>query len=108
MTAHVGETVTLDAAGSHDPDARQTLQYRWWVYPEAGLDGAHGAEVSIAGEDQQKATVTVKAACRPVWLPGMMPCRGDGIAHIIVEVTDDGSPRLTTYRRVVVRVVAGR
>lgn len=104
ITTHVGETLTLDAAGSRDPDARQTLQYRWWVYPEAGLDGAHGAEVSIADANQQKATVTVKAACRPVWLPGMMPCRGDGIAHIILEVTDDGSPRLTSYRRVVVHV----
>lgn len=111
MSAHAGETVTLDATGSRDPDAGQTLQYRWWVYPEAGLDGAHGAEVSIAGADEQKATVTAKSACAPVWLPGLMPCRGEGIAHIILEVTDSGTPKLTSYRRVVVRVgqaVGGR
>lgn len=104
MTERAGDTLTLDATGSRDPDAGQTLRYHWWVYPEAGLDGAHGAEVSIADADQPKAMVTVKSACTPVWLPGLMPCRGEGIAHIILEVTDDGSPRLTSYRRVVVKV----
>ena len=104
MTARVGETLTLDATGSRDPDAGQTLQYRWWVYPEAGLDGAHGAEVSISSGDQPQAKVTVQSACAPVWLPNLVPCRDDGIVHIILEVKDDGSPRLTAYRRVVVRV----
>ena len=104
IAAHAGETVTLDASGSRDPDPHQTLRYRWWIYPEAGLDGAHGAAVSISGENQPRATVKVESACAPVWLPGLMPCRGDGIVHIILEVTDDGSPRLTSYRRVVLRV----
>ena len=79
------------------------VAYRW-LYPEAGLDGAHGAQVSISGEDSRRLTVKLESACAPVWLPGLMPCRGDGIAHIILEVTDDGSPRLTSYRRVVLRV----
>ena len=104
MKARAGETLTLDATGSHDPDAGQTLHYRWWVYPEAGLDGAHGAEVSIADADGPKATVSVKSACAPVWLPGLVPCRGEGVVHIVLEVADDGSPRMTSYRRVVVRV----
>ena len=60
----------------------------------------------LADEDQAKATVKVESACRAGWMPGMMPCRGEGIAHIILEVTDDGSPRLTSYRRMVVRVAA--
>jgi len=107
MTAHVGETLTLDATGSSDPDAHQTLTYRWWVYPEAGLDGAHGAVVSIAGEDQAKATVKVESACRKAWIPQFTHCDGEGIAHIILEVRDDGAPRLTSYRRVVVRVPGG-
>lgn len=104
IAARVGETVTLDASGSRDPDSNQTLRYRWWVYLEAGLDGAHGARVSIANADQAKAAVKVESACAPVWLPGFMPCRGDGFAHIILEVTDDGSPRLTSYRRVILKV----
>jgi hypothetical protein len=104
ITAHAGQTLTLDAAGSSDPDAHQTLKYRWWVYPEAGLDGAHEAKVSITAADQQQAKVTAESACGPVWLPGLIPCQGEGVAHIILEVTDNGSPRLTSYRRVVLRV----
>jgi hypothetical protein len=108
ITAHVGQTLTLDATGSRDPDAHQTLHYRWWVYPEAGLDGAHAAAVSLNGADQPKATVTADAACAPVWLPGLIPCRGEGIAHIVLEVTDDGSPRLASYRRLVLHVPPGQ
>jgi hypothetical protein len=98
-----GQSITLDAAGSSDPDG-QTLRYRWWVYAEAGWSGAHPADVTISGEDQQRAEVKVNSPCSPAWIPGLIPCRGDGIAHIILEVTDDGSPRLTSYRRIVLHV----
>ena len=105
MEADAGQTVSLDASGSTDPDG-QKLHYKWWVYAEAGLDGAHGADVNISREDQQKAAVTVHSPCRQAWIPGMIPCRGDGVAHIILEVSDDGSPSLTSYRRIVLRVRA--
>jgi hypothetical protein len=105
MEADAGQTVTLDAAGSSDPDG-QTLHYKWWVYAEAGLDGTHGADVIISGADQQKAAVTVHSPCRQAWIPGMIPCRGEGVAHIILEVSDDGPAPLTSYRRIVLRVRA--
>ena len=38
---------------------------------------------------------------------GLVPCRGDGVAHIILAVTDEGAPRLTSYRRVILHVHAG-
>ena len=98
-----GQTVTLDASGSTDPDG-QKLHYRWWVYGEAGLDGTHGADVTISEADQQLANVTALSPCRPAWIPGLIPCRGEGVAHIILEATDEGSPRLTSYRRIVLRV----
>jgi hypothetical protein len=44
------------------------------------------------------------AVCRTPWLPNLVKCFGDGTAHIILAVTDDGSPRLTSYRRVVLTV----
>jgi hypothetical protein len=100
----VGQTMTLDASGSSDPDG-QSLSYRWFLYPEAGLTGTHGADVALASEETSIAKVNVKSACRPLWLPGI-PCRGPGVMHVILAVTDSGTPRLTSYRRVIIRVGA--
>jgi hypothetical protein len=103
MTADEKQTVTLDAAGSRDPDGN-ALHYRWWVYEEAGLSGAHGANVAISNGDNAKASVTIKSACREAWIPGLIPCKAEGVAHILLEVSDDGTPKLTSYRRVVLHV----
>jgi hypothetical protein len=103
MEVDAGQTVTLDASGSSDPDS-QKLYYKWWVYPEAGLNGTHGADVTISDGDQQRAQIKVNSPCRPAWIPGLIPCRGAGVAHIILEVIDDGSPRMTSYRRIVLHV----
>jgi hypothetical protein len=103
LTAKAGQTVLLDAAGSKDPNG-QALQYKWWVYEEAGLAGTHGAEVTLAGADGPRVQVMAKSACRPAWIPGVIQCRGDGVAHIILEVTDTETPQLTSYRRIILRV----
>jgi hypothetical protein len=106
IMASVGQTITLDAKGSHDPDKGQTLRYQWWVYPEAGLDGTHGADVSLTRASGTRTQVVVHSACRQGWITGLVPCRGAGVAHIILQVTDDGTPPLTSYRRVIVHVTA--
>jgi hypothetical protein len=106
VDAAAGQTVTLDAKGTKDPDNGQSLSYRWFIYPEAGLTGTHGAEVTLAGVDGPVAKATIQSACRPLWLNGFIPCRGEGVAHIILAVTDNGSPRLTSYRRVILKVKA--
>jgi hypothetical protein len=107
MEAEARQTIALDAKGSSDPDG-QKLHYKWWVYPEGGLNGTQGADVTIADGDQQLAKAVVHSPCRQAWIPGMIPCRGEGIAHIILEVTDEGLPRLTSYRRIVLRVRAAK
>jgi len=103
LTVNAKQTVTLDATGSKDPDG-QTLHYNWWVYEEAGLTGSHGADVTISYAGTQKAQVIVNSPCRAPWIPGLIPCRGGGVAHIILEVTDEGTPRLTSYRRIILHV----
>jgi hypothetical protein len=119
IDAVVGLPVKLDASATRDPDGNG-LQYRWWFYPEAGtgIPGqpvfaggvvpaggtvdqggipsapAGGAQappsrVTVAGATTSKAVVTPRTA---------------GTAHVILEVEDDGTPSLTSYRRVILKI----
>lgn len=88
LSVEPGRKVKLGADGSSDPDGDK-LEYRWWTYQEAGT---YWAEPPIAGASGPEAVVTVPqdAAGRTI--------------HIILEITDQGSPSLTAYRRVVLEV----
>ena len=103
IDAVVDQPVVLDASRSKDPDG-QSLHYSWFHYAEAGGTGTNLSGVVIAGGDAAKAIVTPTTVCRPQWLPVAAPCTGTGTAHIILAVSDDGSPRLTSYRRVILNV----
>ena len=105
LSVDAGRTITLDATGSSDPDQGQSLTYNWFAYSEAGLTGTHAADVAIKDAGSPKATIEIKSPCRPLWLPGF-PCRGAGVVHIILAVTDSGSPQLTSYRRILLHVNA--
>lgn len=106
LEAKVGRPLALDASQSHDPDANQALRYSWFQYLEAGVgDGTTAAEINIVGADTSQVAVRPIATCRPMWirLPNVK-CPADGFAHIILSVTDNGSPSLTFYRRIVLHV----
>jgi hypothetical protein len=83
-----GEVVRLTAAGSSDPDGDR-LSFHWFVYPEAGT---YGRDVPLSGKEGEKTALTVPA-----------DAAGKTI-HVVLEVTDDGAPSLTRYRRVIIRV----
>jgi hypothetical protein len=87
--------VALDASPSADPDGDR-LSYLWEVYPEAGTYG--GGAVDLSGATTKSATFRAPQA------------DADATVHVILSVTDDGSPPLTRYQRVVVTVspTAGR
>ena len=99
LLAKPGERVTLSAEGTTDPEGDQ-LSFLWFCYPEPGTLGASSARdgqpVPIQGFDQPRASFLVPTQ-------RVMP-PGTGTLHIILAVTDHGTPRLTRYRRVIVTV----
>ena len=102
MDAAVGSSVVLDASQSSDPDGNK-LTYQWFQYAEAGGADGNRSAVTLTDAETARVTVHVDSVCQAPWLP-VIPCKGSGTAHVILAVTDDGSPRLTTYKRVILRV----
>ena len=86
VKAKPGGEARLSATGSRDPDG-DALSYRWWVYDEASHYPR--ATVELRGADRAEATLVVP--------------RDTLHLHVILEITDDGEPPLTSYRRVVIR-----
>ena len=99
LTAKPGARVELSAEGTTDPDG-DVLSYRWFYYLEAGTfpmsSARSGQPLEIQAFDQPKAWFTVPT--------GRVMPPGTGTMHIILAVTDHGTPRLTRYARVIVDV----
>ena len=92
FTVRSGEVFRLDASGTTDPDG-DSMSYFWFQYPEAG---SYRGRVSFAPLSPNLYNV------HTVWAPQV---DAPGTIHFILRVTDKGSPALTRYKRVVVRVV---
>ena len=90
INAAAGQPVALSAAGSSDPDGHQ-LQFQWIAYNEAGYHPIfqQAPQATVSGANNLAATVTVN-------LPGVI--------HVILAVTDNGTPNLTSYRRIILNV----
>jgi hypothetical protein len=121
VNAAVGVPVTLDAAGTRDPDGN-ALTYHWFYYPEAGtgipgqpvargpvtpiggggVPGAGGIPSGPAGGPPQpppRVALADDATPRVTITP-----RVAGTAHVILAVEDNGAPALTAYRRVILTI----
>ena len=88
LNAKPGQTVKLSAKGSKDPDGN-TLSYKWHQYKEAGFE-KETVEIQNAGK-AEASFIFPKSA------------KKGGTIHVICEVTDNGAPPLTRYRRVIVQ-----
>ncbi len=83
-----GEGVDFDASESTDPDGDK-LSYNWWIYDEPStlndlplIENPNSAKISL-----------------------IVPANNaKGEIHLILEVTDDGIPALTSYKRIVIKV----
>lgn len=95
FTAKVGDRIELSAKGSTDPDGNK-LYYHWFYYPETGTytisTARTGAPLRIIDENKSEAWFVIPQSERL------------GSMHIILAVTDNGTPALTRYERVIIHV----
>lgn len=89
LSAGIGQQVNF-SGNATDPDGDQ-LKYRWWQYLEAGT---YRNNVSIENANSKDATLIIPNDARA----------GDTV-HIILEVTDSGTPHLARFQRLVVNVL---
>jgi hypothetical protein len=88
LTIQSGAEVLLEADAT-DPDHNE-LSYNWWIYKEVGSYNA--GKFSLKNTNGK--SIAFKA---PI-------VKDSKTMHIIVEVTDNGSPSLTRYQRVILTI----
>jgi hypothetical protein len=88
ISAEVGSTVKLSAAGTDAGDDGQNVKVTWWIYHEPGtLNGAtlsqtNGLETEV-----------------------VLPKSRGGTVHVILQAEDDGAPHLFAFRRIIITAV---
>ena len=122
IDATVGAPVTLDAAGTRDPDGH-ALTYSLVLLSRSGHRHPRPAGVRAAASCRSAAAATPGEGgipSAPAGGPREPPARVTlqdattprvtvtprvaGTAHIILAVEDDGTPTLTSYRRVILTI----
>lgn len=88
-----GDKVTLSGVNSTDPDGDK-LSFNWLIYKEVGtLNVGRRDTVVLENADTHTASFTAPSTDKV------------GTIHMILKVTDAGSPSLTRYQRVIINVI---
>lgn len=86
--AKAGNSLIFDASNSNDPDGNK-LDYKWLVYKDPST---YKGSITIEKNSASQCKVIV-------------PSDASGkTIHLILEITDNGIPALTSYRRIVISV----
>ncbi|CEN62041.1 hypothetical protein ASPCAL08683 [Aspergillus calidoustus] len=109
-----GEVVHLDASDTYDPDGG-SLSFSWFQYREptmnqAGLHTPQVRDIEIEDTDDSELGRKVKLQMPPAewcaidFVSGKPLGKGQEF-HFILTVKNNGTPALTTYKRVVIQIV---
>lgn len=89
ITVKSGEGIGFDASSSYDPDG-DNISFLWFCYPEAGT--------------LKKKIITTAENSHVLWVIAPEVEKKE-TTHIILKVTDKGTPQLSRYKRVIVNIV---
>lgn len=84
--AKPGETITLNASASYDPDG-DALTFKWWKYYEIST-----TNIVLSNKDEAVLNIEIPISS------------AKGEVHLILEVKDNGNPELISFRRVIIQV----
>ncbi|KAH8655329.1 cellulose-binding protein [Xylariales sp. PMI_506] len=109
VDAEAGSSFRLDASGTYDPDGDE-LTFTWYQYDEPTMDvwsvhkwaGQLRIEAASPNSDMVDVYIpTAKECCFEfkTWKPVAL---GQSL-HLILEVKDNGTPSLTTYKRIIIQ-----
>ncbi|KAI8711776.1 hypothetical protein NCS52_01441900 [Fusarium sp. LHS14.1] len=112
IEADAGSTIIIDASKTYDPDGDK-LSYKWFQYREpSATQTYHGYEVSeldikeVEGSDGSKVEVTIASPEKScIVVREQLSLEKGLVLHLILEVTDAGTPPLTSYRRILIQPI---
>ncbi|OOF95022.1 hypothetical protein ASPCADRAFT_171458 [Aspergillus carbonarius ITEM 5010] len=105
-----GSSFQLDASASYDPDPNDSLTFKWYQYRDpSATQWSVQYEVGLLDIKSVNEAGSVVVVTLPppekccVELISRKAMRQGQLLHLILEVKDNGSPALITYRRVIIQ-----
>lgn len=111
VSVEAGSKLNLDASSSYDPD-NDELTFAWFHYREPSIEAEGYIDpqvpiLQIVAKDETNKQVTIDMPPPDKCAIDFLTGQAQGIAqvlHVILQVTDNGSPRMTTYKRIVIQI----